>query len=224
MRFVYCADPDGAPVELVEMPSTEAQLLAAPGSASPEHPDVRGNGRSQGATVWITGLPASGKTTLGNALADLMSNLGVAVSRLDGDELRRGINRDLGFSAEDRAENVRRTAHVAQAVAKAGAIAIVTLVSPCLADREAARELHSATGLRFVEVFMDTPLEDCERRDPRGLYALARQGRIKDFTGVSAPYERPRNPDATIRIGQASDALSIVMLALENALSRHYRA
>jgi adenylyl-sulfate kinase len=114
---------------------------------------------------------------------------------LDGDNLRHGLNGDLGFSDEDRAENVRRTAHVARLLADAGAVAIVSLVSPFAGDRLKARELVEAERLPFAEVWISTPLEECERRDPKGLYARARAGEIKSFTGVDGPYEAPERPD-----------------------------
>jgi len=113
--------------------------------------------------------------------------------------LRHGLNKDLGFSAEDRAENVRRVAAVAQLMADAGVVAIVSLVSPYRVDRDAARAAHDEAGLPFVEVFMDTPLEVCEQRDPKGMYAKARAGEITGFTGVDDPYEAPQSPDLLLR-------------------------
>ena len=127
--------------------------------------------------------------------------------RLDGDNLRHGLNANLGFSAEDRAENVRRTAHAARLLADAGVIAIVSLVSPYAADRAAARAAHDETGLEFVEVWVNTPLEECERRDPKGLYAKARAGEITGFTGVDDPYEAPESPDLELGMGAIEDAV-----------------
>lgn len=114
---------------------------------------------------------------------------------LDGDNLRQGLNGDLGFSAADRNENVRRVANVARLFADAGVVAIVPLISPYRASRQMARQLHDAAGLRFLEVFVDTPLEECERRDPKGLYAKARAGEISGMTGIDDPYEPPIGPD-----------------------------
>jgi len=152
----------------------------------------------RGATIWLTGLPASGKSTLAKALeADLIKG-GRLAYRLEGDNLRHGLCGDLGFSAEDREENVRRTAHVARLMADAGAVTIVALVSPFQASRDAARAMHEADGLRFVEVFVDTPLEECERRDPKGLYAKARAGELQRMTGVDAAYEPA--PGAELRL------------------------
>jgi bifunctional enzyme CysN/CysC len=151
----------------------------------------------RGATVWITGLPAAGKTTLGNALAAHLSQRGRAVYLLDGDEVRRGINADLGFSVADRRENIRRAAHITRMLAEAGVVAVAALISPYEADRAAARRLHEEAGLVFVQVWVDTPLEVCERRDPKGLYARARAGELSHFTGVDDPYEPPGDPEVT---------------------------
>jgi len=143
----------------------------------------------QGATVWLTGLPASGKSTLAKALEESLIDSGVSAYRLDGDNLRHGLCGDLGFSDGDREENVRRTGHVARILADAGVVAIVALVSPFQASRAAARAMHEADGLRFIEVFVDTPLEECERRDPKGLYAKARAGELDGMTGIDSVYE-----------------------------------
>ena len=142
-----------------------------------------------GATVWLTGLPASGKSTLAKALEMLLIDAGHPAYRLDGDNLRHGLCGDLGFSPEDREENIRRTGHVARILADAGTIAIVALVSPFAASRDAARAMHEADGLRFIEVFVDTPLEECERRDPKGLYAKSRAGELQGMTGIDGAYE-----------------------------------
>ncbi len=149
----------------------------------------------QGATVWLTGLPASGKSTLAKALEESLIDTGNSAYRLDGDNLRHGLCGDLGFSDEDREENVRRTGHVARILADAGVFAIVALVSPFEASRAAARALHEAEGLRFIEVFIDTPLEECERRDPKGLYAKARAGELDAMTGVDGVYEPADDAD-----------------------------
>jgi bifunctional enzyme CysN/CysC len=149
----------------------------------------------RGATVWLTGLPASGKSTIGAALEERIAQSGHMAYMLDGDNLRHGLSSDLGFCPDDRRENVRRVAHVARLFADAGAIAIVSLISPYVADREAARQVHAEGEVEFLEVFVNTPLEECERRDPKGLYARARRGEIAEFTGVDADYEAPRAPD-----------------------------
>ena len=143
----------------------------------------------QGATVWLTGLPASGKSTLAKALEESLIESGKSAYRLDGDNLRHGLCGDLGFSDSDREENVRRTGHVARILADAGVVAIVALVSPFEASRAAARAMHETEGLGFIEVFVDTPLEECERRDPKGLYAKARVGELEGMTGIDSVYE-----------------------------------
>jgi adenylyl-sulfate kinase len=154
-----------------------------------------------GGTVWFTGLPASGKSTVAAMLEATLVARAQPAYRLDGDNLRHGINEDLGFSAEDRAENVRRAAHVALLMADAGNVAIVSLISPYAADRALARRIHADAGIEFVEVFVNTPLEECERRDPKGLYARARAGEVAHFTGVNDPYEPPQDPDLELRSG-----------------------
>jgi adenylyl-sulfate kinase len=143
----------------------------------------------RGATVWFTGLPASGKSTLAKALEAELVRAGRLAYRLDGDNLRHGLCGDLGFTAQDREENVRRTAEVAHLMADAGLVVVVALVSPYRASRDAARELHARSELTFVEVFVDTPLEVCEQRDPKGLYARARAGELQGMSGVDDPYE-----------------------------------
>ncbi|MGI9611973.1 MAG: adenylyl-sulfate kinase [Acidimicrobiales bacterium] len=148
-----------------------------------------------GATVWLTGLSGSGKSTVAVELEALLVGEGRAAYLLDGDNLRQGLNGNLGFSAEDRDENVRRTAHVARLFADAGLVAIVPLISPYRAARDLARRLHDAAELPFVEVFVDTPLDECERRDPKGLYARARAGELKGMTGIDDPYEAPVDPE-----------------------------
>jgi bifunctional enzyme CysN/CysC len=154
---------------------------------------------SAGATVWLTGLPAAGKSTIGRAVEERLVRAGRPAYLLDGDNLRHGLNGDLGFDEQARAENVRRTAHVARLLAECGAVALVSLVSPYAADRELAASLHAAEDLPFVEVFVSTPLEQCEQRDPKGLYARARAGELQGLTGVGAPYEPPAQPDVVLR-------------------------
>ena len=145
----------------------------------------------RGATVWFTGLPSSGKSTIAAALEERLLAEGRAAYLLDGDNLRHGLNGDLGFSAEDRAENVRRAAHVAHLFADAGVVALVAFISPYLAGRRQARELHERDGLPFLEVYLNTPVEECARRDPKGLWQKARAGELHEFTGVDDPYEPP---------------------------------
>ena len=148
-----------------------------------------------GATVWFTGLSGSGKSTIANALGEQLHDAGIAHYVLDGDNLRHGLNIDLGFSEQDRAENVRRVGEVARLVADAGLTALVPVISPYRHDRDLVRAAHAAAGLLFLEVFVDTPVAVCAERDPKGLYAEARAGTLTGLTGVDAPYEAPREPD-----------------------------
>jgi len=148
-----------------------------------------------GATIWLTGLSGSGKSTIATAVEHTLVSSGRAAYMLDGDNLRHGLNANLGFSAEDRAENVRRVGEVAKVLADSGAVAVVSLVSPYAEDRDKVRAAHEEAGLPFYEVFVDTPLEECERRDPKGLYAKARAGEITDLTGIGSPYEAPGRPE-----------------------------
>jgi adenylyl-sulfate kinase len=172
-----------------------------------------------GATVWVTGLPASGKSTIAAAVEAALLDRGQAAYLLDGDNLRHGLNGDLGFSAADRAENVRRTGEVARMLADAGLVAIASLVSPYAADRAKVRESHERDGLRFLEVFVNTPLEECERRDPKGLYAKARAGELPGFTGIDDPYEAPERPELELRPAAqgVEDAVAAVLALLDNA-------
>ncbi|PXX54919.1 adenylylsulfate kinase /sulfate adenylyltransferase subunit 1 [Nocardia tenerifensis] len=151
-----------------------------------------------GATVWLTGLSASGKSTIGAELERRLTAAGRSAYLLDGDNLRHGLNSDLGFGEADRRENIRRVAEVAALLADSGTVAIVSLISPFADERRQARDIHEQKGLPFHEIFVDTPLEMCEQRDPKGLYRQARAGEIADFTGVSSPYERPEAPDITV--------------------------
>ena len=150
---------------------------------------------TKGATIWMTGLSGSGKSTIAAAAEHTLVSSGQPAFMLDGDNLRHGLNSNLGFSPEDRAENVRRTGELAKALAEAGNVSIASLVSPYAADRDRVRALHEEAGVPFFEVFVDTPLEECERRDPKGLYAKARAGEITDLTGVGSPYEAPERPE-----------------------------
>ena len=148
-----------------------------------------------GAVVWFTGLSGSGKSTVAYEAERALVAAGRFAVVLDGDNLRHGLNSDLGFSAEDRTENLRRVAEVATLFAESGAIAIVPVISPYRSQRDAARRTVEAAELRFVEVHVDTPIELCEQRDPKGLYAKARAGEIRGFTGIDDPYEAPEVPE-----------------------------
>jgi bifunctional enzyme CysN/CysC len=151
-----------------------------------------------GATLWFTGLPGAGKSTVAAAVEERLLQAGQPAFLLDGDNLRHGLNGDLGFDEDARSENVRRTAHVARLLAESGTVALVSLVSPYAADRQAAAALHTADELGFLEIFVDAPLELCEQRDPKGLYARARSGELAGLTGVGAPYEAPAEPDLVL--------------------------
>jgi bifunctional enzyme CysN/CysC len=152
----------------------------------------------KGAVVWFTGLSGSGKSTLSHALERELFVLGLHVYVLDGDNIRHGLNSNLGFSPEDRVENIRRVAEVGRLMADAGIVVITAFISPYLADRRRAREIALEGGADFIEIFVDAPVEVCEQRDTKGLYKKARAGEIKEFTGISAPYEAPANPELTV--------------------------
>jgi adenylylsulfate kinase len=153
----------------------------------------------RGVTIWFTGLSGSGKSTLANAVASALYQQKVSVAVLDGDNIRHGLNRNLGFSPEDRVENIRRIGEVARLFTATGIINMTAFISPYTADRLLARELQPDS---FIEVFCDAGLEICEQRDPKGMYKKARAGLIKGFTGVDAPYEPPANPELRLDTGQ----------------------
>jgi adenylyl-sulfate kinase len=156
---------------------------------------------ASGATLWFTGLSGSGKSTVAAAAEHRLVEEGRSAYRLDGDNLRTGLNGDLGFSREDRNENVRRAAEVALLFADAGVVAVVALISPYAESRWRARRLHEQAGLPFVEVYMAAQVDVCAGRDPKGLYAKASSGELGSFTGVDDPYEVPEAPDVTIEPG-----------------------
>ena len=167
------------------------------GTVSPE--DRMKNMGQKGATLWFTGLSASGKSTIAVAVEQVLLSRGHHVYRLDGDNIRMGLNKNLGFSAEDRAENIRRIGEVSNLFADAGVISIASFISPYTADRDAVRALHVDNDLAYFECYIDCSLEVAEERDPKGLYKKARAGEIKGFTGIDDPYEEPTNPDLHIR-------------------------
>lgn len=166
-------------------------------SARPRAERWRSTG-GHGATVWLTGLSGSGKSTVAVALLEHLLTAGIGAYSLDGDNLRHGLNGDLGFDAPARTENVRRVGEVARLFADAGLVAVVPVISPYREGRDHARLIHAATGLPFFEVFVDTPLAVCEARDPKGLYAKARAGELPGFTGIDDPYEPPVAPELVI--------------------------
>jgi bifunctional enzyme CysN/CysC len=173
-----------------------------------------------GAVVWLTGLSGSGKSSVAVELERRLVAVGRAAYLLDGDNLRHGLCRDLGFSAPDRDENVRRVGEVATLFADAGLVAVVPLVSPYRAARREVRERVVGAGLPFVEVFVDTPLEVCEQRDPKGLYARARAGELSGMTGVDDPYEPPERPELVLRPGDGGpEEMAARVLEVLDALS-----
>ncbi len=185
-------------------PALDRVLERSVGHVARDERELRN--RHRGAVVWFTGLSGAGKSTIANKLERALFDLGLQVFVLDGDNVRLGLNRDLRFSAEDRAENIRRVAEVAKLFAEAGIVAFTAFISPYRSDRIRARQIVAEEGpeIPFVEVFVDAPLEVCEQRDPKGLYARARAGGIKHFTGVSDPYELPEHPELTLRTAERS--------------------
>ncbi len=151
--------------------------------------------RQRGATIWFTGLSGSGKSTIAIALEKTLFNKSTMSYRLDGDNVRLGINKNLGFSEQDRKENIRRIGEIAKLFSDAGMISLSSFISPYKADRDEVRRLHAEANLPFVEVFVDCSLAVAEKRDPKGLYKKARAGEIKNFTGIDDPYEAPQSPE-----------------------------
>lgn len=158
--------------------------------------------KQKGATIWFTGLSGSGKSTVAVALEKVLHSRGHLVYRLDGDNVRLGINKNLGFSAEDRAENIRRIGEIAKLFVDAGVIVLSSFVSPYRADRDVVRKLHVDGGMDFIEVYVEVPLAEAEKRDPKGLYKKARAGLIKNFTGIDDPYEAPDAPELVLHTDQ----------------------
>jgi adenylylsulfate kinase len=154
--------------------------------------------KQKGATLWFTGLSGSGKSTIAFTLEHALIEQGRLAYVLDGDNIRHGLNKNLGFSAADREENIRRIGEVAKLFADAGLLVMASFISPYRKDRETVRALHEAAGLPFVEIHAATPIETCETRDPKGLYKKARAGELKGFTGIDDPYEPPTKPEITL--------------------------
>lgn len=160
---------------------------------------------SKGVTIWFTGLSGSGKSTVAVALERALYEAGCLCYRLDGDNVRLGINKNLGFSAEDRAENIRRIGEICKLFVDTGVIALSSFISPYKLDRDQVRALHESADMEFIEVYVNVPLSVAEQRDPKGLYQKARAGEIKGFTGIDDPYEAPENPEIILD----SDALTV---------------
>jgi adenylylsulfate kinase len=160
--------------------------------------------KQRGATVWFTGLSGSGKSTVAFTVEHALVERGHLAYVLDGDNVRHGLNKNLGFSPGDREENIRRLGEVAKLFADAGVLTFTSFISPYRKDRDRAREIHEEAGLPFIEIFVSAPLEVCEQRDPKGLYQKAREGKIPEFTGISAPYEEPLKPEIVLDVAKLS--------------------
>lgn len=166
----------------------------------------------KGVTLWFTGLSGSGKSTLAVALEQTLTARGILSYRLDGDNIRHGINANLGFSPADRQENIRRVGEISRLFADAGAIVLSSFISPYVSDRDLVRKLHTDSDLPFLEVFVDCPLTEAETRDPKGLYKKARAGEIRGFTGIDAPYEAPTTAELHLRTDQLTIQQEVDML------------
>lgn len=168
--------------------------------------------------VWLTGLSGSGKSTLANALEIKLHTLGYHTYLLDGDNIRHGLNKDLGFDEQSRVENIRRIAEVCKLFVDSGIIVISAFISPFKSDRDFARSLVNDN--EFIEIFIDTPLDICEKRDPKGLYKKARNGELKNFTGITSPYEKPERPEIIIGVNQVDYNVNIIVKYLEDNILR----
>jgi len=168
--------------------------------------------KQKGATLWFTGLSGSGKSTIAYTLEHALVQRGRLAYVLDGDNIRHGLNKNLGFSAADREENIRRIGEVAKLFADCGVLTMTSFISPYRADRDKVRALHVEGKLPFIEVFVNTPIETCEQRDPKGLYKKARAGQLKGFTGIDDPYEPPLQPELTIDATNTSPQEATVLL------------
>ncbi|KAG6844347.1 Adenylyl-sulfate kinase, partial [Tephrocybe sp. NHM501043] len=177
--------------------------------------------KQKGTTIWLTGLSASGKSTIACALEQHLLHIHKFVYRLDGDNVRFGLNKDLGFDEKSRNENIRRIGEVSKLFADSACIVVTAFISPYLVDRALARELHAKANIPFIEVFVDAPLHVVEERDPKGLYKKARAGEIKDFTGISAPYEAPENPEIHIRTDE-TDVTESVRVITDYLVTNNY--
>ena len=172
----------------------------------------------RGATLWFTGLSGSGKSTIAVALESALMSQNKLSYRLDGDNVRLGINKNLGFSGDDRAENIRRVGEIAKLFNEAGVITLASFISPYREDRDQVRRIHQEVGLVFVEIFVDCDLASAEERDPKGLYKKARAGEIKNFTGIDDPYEAPKQPELHLVSDKMSlsDEVKIIIKYLED--------
>ena len=170
--------------------------------------------KQKGATLWFTGLSGSGKSTIAFTLEHALVQQGRLAYVLDGDNIRHGLNKNLGFSAADRTENIRRIGEVAKLFADTGILTMTSFISPYRADRDLVRALHVEGGLPFIEVHVNTPIETCEQRDPKGLYKKARAGQLKNFTGIDDPYEAPLKPELTLdATGTSPQEATLLLIA-----------
>ncbi len=179
--------------------------------------------RQKGATIWFTGLSGSGKSTVAFTVEHALVERGHLAYVLDGDNIRHGLNKNVGFSPEDREENIRRIGEVAKLFADTGVLTFTSFISPYRKDRDQARKIHEEAGLPFIEVFVSAPLEVCEQRDPKGLYQKAREGKIPEFTGISAPYEEPLKPEIVLDVAKLSpqeSAAEVINHLVERKLLR----
>src|SRR3978361_913740 len=198
-----------------------AAQQASPNTVRHKSLVTAGDRAIQGRTVWLTGLSGAGKSSVAMLVEQKLLEKGIPAYVLDGDNLRHGLNADLGFSMADRAENLRRLAHIATLLADSGQIVLVPAISPLEVHRALARKVHADQGYDFFEVFCDTPLEDCERRDPKGLYAKARAGEITHFTGIDSPFQRPKKPDLRLTPDRTPEELAdLVIEVLESRRGR----
>lgn len=203
----------GLPCPVMVDPVSENIVRTVAGVGAADRRVLLGHGA---ATVWLTGLSGSGKSTIAGAVEAELVGRDVVATVLDGDDVRFGLNADLGFSPEDRTENIRRVGHVARLMVDAGVVVLASFISPYRRDRDAVRAVHD--GVTFIEVFVDTPLEVCEARDVKGLYARARTGEIADFSGISAPFEAPTAPD--LRLDTSALDLDGCVAAVVGALQQ----
>jgi adenylylsulfate kinase len=179
--------------------------------------------KQKGATIWFTGLSGSGKSTVAFTVEHALVERGHLAYVLDGDNIRHGLNKNVGFSPEDREENIRRIGEVAKLFADTGVLTFTSFISPYRKDRDQARQIHEEAGLPFIEVFVSAPLEVCEQRDPKGLYQKAREGKIPEFTGISAPYEEPLKPEIVLDVAKLSpqeSAAEVINYLVERKLLR----
>jgi adenylyl-sulfate kinase len=182
---------------------SESEITAQRRAARNEH---------RGAVVWLTGLSGAGKSTIARALEKELFRRSMHTYVLDGDNLRHGLNSNLGFTPEDRAENIRRVSEVAKLMADAGTVVITSFISPYRIDRTRARAIALQAGAEFVEIFVDAPLATCEKRDPKGLYQKARAGELKGFTGIDAPYEAPEDPEIIVHTDKQTPEESVAWI------------